>query len=1118
MAIDIESGEALLTSFVAGALSFVPTTTLPESTLATVDKVVQAAALAATGVSVLAPKDIRATIASVTLSAIGATTGILKANEDIDKISPTDKSTWLAYAGDVITVIGDIIGIVSPLVAKGSIYQSALDLASDAVIVAGLDIATLQIGSSQLANLEQLLSGAKKNAKTAISALDDFGQALYGNSWILTGTALKAALTGLTDVADLLTILNNGDYKTFSAAAATALADLNPANSNLFTLFKSLLSTAPDLTESGNSTGSTTVTASDGSFTATGAVSVSSGLAYGSYNVVPDFPYNISSTNTINADGTETLSTTAQAGADSGSQTAQTDTSGAISSRQTMFDGITITAPSPDPINFTTNSSGALVVEVPASMPADDVTVESASDGSDQVIVGDPTGTTVQQVIDYAAGGLTGDTINISQDGNGTLDVVTDIGAGDTSVVAADESVIDVSQDFAFSGPGETLKLDSPVSFTGTISSFVAGDTIDLAGISATGATLSDGNILTIEEGAGSSVALNLDPAQDFSDESFLIGSDGIGGTAVVAEADTQPIAFTGDNQTLLVVQPTNLTSTISNFVRGDTIDLRGLSLSGAVLDTNNVLEVVNPGTGTVKINLDPGHDYTGQGFRTMPDGAGGTDIVPITEITYDVDFKVSGFTFNENMSGYQYINGSGDLEISLDIAPYSNTFSILGVSILSSTFNGSDIINLLENHSGASEVLDTLVPTGPYVELFRDYGFSPGPAYQLSILTGSLQYSNGILLSHSPGPGDDEEPIDIFNLYSSGTLASGGNYAIASGATFNITGATVHEVACFIEGTKISVVAGEKLVETLLPGDQVVTLNGETRPISWIVTGSALATRGRRNAATPIIIRKGALADNVPHHDLHITKGHSLYIGDVLIPAEFLVNHRSILWDDRAQEVTVYHIELETHDVLIANGAPAESYRDDGNRWLFQNANSGWHLPPKAPYAPVLTGGPIVDVIWRRVLDRAGPRPGVPLTDDPDLHLLVDGTRLDAGMRTGDFYIFNLRHAPAEIRIISRAAVPQELGLARDPRCLGVAVKRMVVRQKARFQKFEADDALLHDGFHAFEADNRFRWTDGDAGLPLEMFAGLAGPVEVVLHIGATTQYIEGIAAARAA
>jgi Hint domain len=237
-----------------------------------------------------------------------------------------------------------------------------------------------------------------------------------------------------------------------------------------------------------------------------------------------------------------------------------------------------------------------------------------------------------------------------------------------------------------------------------------------------------------------------------------------------------------------------------------------------------------------------------------------------------------------------------------------------------------------------------------------------------------------------------------------------------------------------------------------------------------------------------------------------------------VLIPVEFLVNHRSILWDDRAQEVTVYHLELDTHDVLVANGAPAESYRDDGNRWLFQNANTGWHLPPQPPCAPVLTGGPIVDAAWRRLLDRAGPRPGVPLTDDPDLHLLVDGTRLDATTRTGEFHIFDLQHAPAEVRLISHAAAPQELGLSRDPRSLGVALRRIVVRQGTRFRTFQADDTQMVEGFHAFEPDNGFRWTDGDALLPLDIFVGFTGPFELVLHIGETAQYIDDGACHRAA
>jgi hypothetical protein len=279
------------------------------------------------------------------------------------------------------------------------------------------------------------------------------------------------------------------------------------------------------------------------------------------------------------------------------------------------------------------------------------------------------------------------------------------------------------------------------------------------------------------------------------------------------------------------------------------------------------------------------------------------------------------------------------------------------------------------------------------------------------------------------------------------------------------------------------------------------------------------LATRGRRTAATPVIVRKGALADNVPNRDLHVTKAHSLYIDDVLLPVEFLVNHRTILWDDRAQEVEIYHVELDSHDVLIANGAPAESYRDDGNRWLFHNASAGWHLPPQDPYAPVLTGGPVVDAVWRRLLDRAGPRRLPPLTDDPDLHLVVDGTRVVAEERQGSVYVFRLPPSPKSVVIASREIVPAEFGIARDPRSLGVALRQVALRQGGKFTLFDAADERLTVGFHAYEADGHLRWTNGYAELPAAVLAQFDKGAEVMLHLGGATQYPdERVSSARAA
>jgi hypothetical protein len=332
-------------------------------------------------------------------------------------------------------------------------------------------------------------------------------------------------------------------------------------------------------------------------------------------------------------------------------------------------------------------------------------------------------------------------------------------------------------------------------------------------------------------------------------------------------------------------------------------------------------------------------------------------------------------------------------------------------------------------------------------------------------------------------------------------------NTAIA----FAVNGtATDLTIPCFLPGTQILTDRGEIAVEALKVGDTIVTLSGRHRRLCWIGQGKSLATRGQRSAVTPVIVRKGALAANVPHRDLRITKGHSLFVDGVLVPAEYLVNHRSILWDDRAQEVTVFHLELDEHDILLADGAPAESYRDDGNRWLFRNANDGWDQPAKPPCAPVLTGGTEVDAIWMRLLERAGPRPGIPLTEDPDLHLVADGKRIDATEVAGTVHIFRLAATPSRVRIASRDCVPAELGLARDARALGVGLRQIAIRQGSRFKLFRARDAALSDGFQAFEADRNIRWTDGNASLPDGAFARFSGPVELILDVAATAHYID--------
>ena len=321
----------------------------------------------------------------------------------------------------------------------------------------------------------------------------------------------------------------------------------------------------------------------------------------------------------------------------------------------------------------------------------------------------------------------------------------------------------------------------------------------------------------------------------------------------------------------------------------------------------------------------------------------------------------------------------------------------------------------------------------------------------------------------------------------------------------------TATDFVCFLRGTAIATDKGQVTVQDIRIGDLVLTASGQFRPVKWIGFGKVLATRGWRNSSTPVIVRKDAIADNVPNRDLHITKNHSLFIDGALIPAEFLINHRSIRWDDQAKEVELYHIELETHDVIIANGVAAETYRDDGNRWVFHNNESGRHLSPQEACAQVLMGGPMVDAIWQRLLNRAGSAPDLHATTDPDLHLLVDGQRQNASEQHAGRYLFRLNRGCTTARIVSRASCPSELGVSRDHRLLGVAVRSItVVKGADRRRLIQGSDPLLQDGFHSYEPAEDIRWTKGDALLPAELFAGCQGPIDILVVTAGANKYFD--------
>jgi len=329
------------------------------------------------------------------------------------------------------------------------------------------------------------------------------------------------------------------------------------------------------------------------------------------------------------------------------------------------------------------------------------------------------------------------------------------------------------------------------------------------------------------------------------------------------------------------------------------------------------------------------------------------------------------------------------------------------------------------------------------------------------------------------------------------------------AGNSSGASSATSVTAVCFLKGTRIRTPSGEVAVEDLKIGDPVSTASGATRAIKWIGRRSFvtrfLASGNRRNVL-PIRIARGALEDNIPQRDLFVSPEHALCLDGALIPARHLVNGRSIAYCESLETIEYYHIELPVHDVLVAEGAAAESWLDCGNRNFFVNVMDylALGLPDTAPAKaclPFVEAGPVLDQVRTKLLARATST-GHETTTDPDLHLIVDGARIRPARQEGKVCVFELATTPAQLAVGSLSVTPADLDpAAKDSRQLGVSIKRIVMRATGTELQIGHDHPMLTDGFHAAEASHR--WTNGAGIIPQQFLACMSGKVQVEVHLG---------------
>ncbi len=178
--------------------------------------------------------------------------------------------------------------------------------------------------------------------------------------------------------------------------------------------------------------------------------------------------------------------------------------------------------------------------------------------------------------------------------------------------------------------------------------------------------------------------------------------------------------------------------------------------------------------------------------------------------------------------------------------------------------------------------------------------------------------------------------PIGTVNVGQSGPLT-----VTESGSTgaFNVTlDASPGSTACFLGETLIATPYGEKRVDELGLGDLVLTDKGDAVPVRWIGRRSVSPRFADPLRVLPVRIRAGALDGHSPSRDLLISPDHALLIGNTLVNAGALVNGETILREPISENFVYYHVEVDEHDLILAEGVSVETFIDNVDRMVFDN------------------------------------------------------------------------------------------------------------------------------------------------------------------------------------
>jgi hypothetical protein len=549
------------------------------------------------------------------------------------------------------------------------------------------------------------------------------------------------------------------------------------------------------------------------------------------------------------------------------------------------------------------------------------------------------------------------------------------------------------------------------------------GNTID---VDATGAFSTLDNFGTIENATlvldGGTLGLDTSVFQNDTIQGALTIGDG--NTVVVQDGFTVEnadgsapgtIALTGADATFEVADDEtldNATITMGNASDLDTLQVDGtltLGTASAIETTPSFASAAITGAGTVindgKVTADASSgnlvigttDFTNAGLLTISGGAG------LQIQTFDA-FQNTG-TLSVTSGSLATVEGTSALANSGAIVVDGGTL-VVDAPLQGGNQAAAAVATQLEAAGGTTTLSDdaevelgassaagqTIHFLDGTDRLILDdatafasdvNGFQSGDSIVLSGFAGATEtYADGVLtLTQSA-------TVLGIPITNTATIQLEGNYTASDFSTTSETDGslliTTDVVPCFASGTRILTAEGEVAVEALKVGDSVVTVTGGRRrlmPITWI--GLRAIDIGRHPApekVRPIRVQRGAFAPNQPSRDLLLSPDHAIYDKGVLVPVKYLVNGTTVAEDGEMRSVVYHHIQLEQHEILLAEGLPAESYLESGGRGMFVNGGQPVTLHADFSHivwdvlgcAPLMVTGPEVESIRGTLAKRA--------------------------------------------------------------------------------------------------------------------------------------------------